>query len=93
MGSALVTWLGDRILQESIAYAHQRKQFGQRIGDFQLVQAMLADSQAEILAGWSLVQEVARWAAAGFKDTLLRWMMKPEVVYGNETAVQPGVQA
>lgn len=27
------------------------------------------------------------WAAAGFKDTLLRWKMKPEVVYGNETAV------
>ncbi len=37
-----------RILRESVAYAAQRKQFGQRIGDFQLVQAMLADSQAEI---------------------------------------------
>lgn len=33
------------------------------------------------------------WAAAGFKDTLLRWNLKPEVVCGNETAVQPGVQA
>lgn len=33
------------------------------------------------------------WAAAGFKDTLLRWKLKPEVGYGNETAVQPGVQA
>ena len=32
------------------------------------------------------------WAAAGFDDTLLRWKMKPEVVYGNETAVQPGIQ-
>ncbi|MFA7670609.1 MAG: acyl-CoA dehydrogenase family protein, partial [Burkholderiaceae bacterium] len=48
------------ILQESIAYAQQRKQFGQRIGDFQLIQAMLADSQAELLAGWSLVKSVAR---------------------------------
>jgi acyl-CoA dehydrogenase len=37
-----------------------RKQFGQRIGDFQLVQAMLADSQAELLAGWSMVQAVAQ---------------------------------
>jgi hypothetical protein len=35
----------------------------------------------------------AFWAAAGFKDTLLRWKMELEVVYGNETAVQPGVQA
>jgi acyl-CoA dehydrogenase len=58
--SAIACGMADRILQESIAYAQQRKQFGQRIGDFQLVQAMLADSQAELLAGWSLVQEVAR---------------------------------
>ena len=33
------------------------------------------------------------WAAAGFKDTLLRWKMKPEVVYGNEKAILPRVQA
>ena len=33
------------------------------------------------------------WPAAGFEDTLLRCSTKPEVVHGNETAVQPGVQA
>lgn len=58
--SALACGMAQRILQESVAYAQQRKQFGQRIGDFQLVQAMLADSQAELLAGWSLVQAAAR---------------------------------
>ncbi|MBY0367319.1 acyl-CoA dehydrogenase [Roseateles aquatilis] len=58
--SALACGMASRILQESIAYAQQRKQFGQRIGDFQLVQAMLADSQAELLAGWALVQATAR---------------------------------
>jgi len=58
--SAIACGMADRIIQESIAYARQRKQFGQRIGDFQLIQAMLADSQAELLAGWSLVQSVAR---------------------------------
>ena len=57
--SALACGMADRILTESVLYAQQRKQFGQRIGDFQLIQAMLADSQAEILAGWSLVQAVA----------------------------------
>ncbi|MDE2000264.1 MAG: hypothetical protein KGI52_15200 [Burkholderiales bacterium] len=31
------------------------------------------------------------WAAAGFVDTLLRCEVKPEVGYGNETAIQPGV--
>ncbi len=58
--SALACGMASRILQESVAYAQERRQFGQRIGDFQLVQAMLADSQAELLAGWTLVQAVAR---------------------------------
>ncbi|HLV28723.1 MAG TPA: acyl-CoA dehydrogenase family protein [Burkholderiaceae bacterium] len=58
--SAIACGMATRILRESIAYAQQRKQFGQRIGDFQLVQAMLADSQAEMLAAWSLVQAAAR---------------------------------
>ncbi len=69
--SALACGMAQRILQESIDYARQRKQFGQRIGDFQLVQAMLADSQAELLAGWSLVQSAAyRYDAkpAGVRD-------------------------
>jgi acyl-CoA dehydrogenase len=58
--SALACGMAQRILRESVAYAQQRRQFGQRIGDFQLVQAMLADSQAELLAGWALVQAVAQ---------------------------------
>ncbi|ACB33119.1 acyl-CoA dehydrogenase domain protein [Leptothrix cholodnii SP-6] len=58
--SALACGMAQRILQESIAYAQQRRQFGQRIGDFQLIQAMLADSQAELLAGWAMVQATAR---------------------------------
>ena len=57
--SALACGMADRILQESVAYAQQRRQFSQRIGDFQLVQAMLADSQAEMLAAWALVRETA----------------------------------
>ena len=35
---------------------------------------------------------VGIWAAAGFKDTLLRWSMKQEIANGNEKAIQPGVQ-
>lgn len=58
--SALACGMAQRILQESIGYAQERRQFGQRIGDFQLVQAMLADSQAELLAGWSMVKAVAQ---------------------------------
>jgi len=58
--SAVACGMAQRILEESVAYARERKQFGKAIGEFQLIQAMLADSQAELLAGWSLVQEVAK---------------------------------
>ncbi|MBK8959726.1 MAG: acyl-CoA dehydrogenase family protein [Proteobacteria bacterium] len=58
--SAIACGMARRILNECIDYARTRKQFGQRIGDFQLIQAMLADSQAEMLAAWSLVQATAR---------------------------------
>ncbi|MFO1305057.1 MAG: acyl-CoA dehydrogenase family protein [Burkholderiales bacterium] len=57
--SAVACGMAQRILDESVAYARERRQFGQRIGDFQLVQAMLADSQAELYAGWSMVQDCA----------------------------------
>ena len=68
--SALACGMASRILEESIRYARERKQFGQRIGDFQLIQAMLADSQAELLAAWSLVQATAeRYDAKPFGAT------------------------
>ncbi len=58
--SAVACGMAQRILSESIAYAAQRRQFGQTLGEFQLIQAMLADSQTELLASWALVQDVAR---------------------------------
>jgi acyl-CoA dehydrogenase len=57
--SAVACGMAQRILNEAVAFAKERKQFGHRIGDFQLVQAMLADSQAELYAGWSMVQDCA----------------------------------
>lgn len=57
--SAVACGMAQRILEEAVAYAQQRKQFGKRIGEFQLIQAMLADSQAELYAGWSMVQDCA----------------------------------
>ena len=37
-----------------LAYARQRKQFGKAIAEFQLIQAMLADSKTEIYAGHTM---------------------------------------
>jgi acyl-CoA dehydrogenase len=58
--SAVSCGLASRIIDESRNYARDRKQFGKSIGEFQLIQAMLADSQAELLAGWAMVKEVAQ---------------------------------
>lgn len=57
--SAVACGMAKRILDEAVAYARGRKQFGKRIGEFQLIQAMLADSQAELYAGWAMVQDCA----------------------------------
>lgn len=57
--SAVACGIAQRVLDESARYARERRQFGKKLGEFQLVQAMLADSQAELLAGWALVREVA----------------------------------
>jgi acyl-CoA dehydrogenase len=57
--SAVACGMAQRILNEAVAYARERKQFGKRIGEFQLIQAMLADSRAELYAGWSMVQDCA----------------------------------
>jgi acyl-CoA dehydrogenase len=49
-----------RMLDEAIRFATTRRQFGQCIADFQLVQAMIADCQTEIHAARALVLETAR---------------------------------
>jgi len=63
--SAVAVGAARRLIDESLSYAMDRKQFGQRIADFQLIQAMLADSETEWLAGKSLIEAVARDYDAG----------------------------
>jgi acyl-CoA dehydrogenase len=48
-----------RILYEATRYASERKQFGEPIGNFQLIQAMLADSQADLYAAECMLLDVA----------------------------------
>ncbi|UOY03513.1 acyl-CoA dehydrogenase family protein [Blastococcus sp. PRF04-17] len=57
--AALCVGMAERVLDESVAYAATAKQGGAPIGRFQLVQAMLADMHAELLAGRSMVLDVA----------------------------------
>ena len=65
-----------RLLRDSLAYAAERQQFGQAIGDFQLVQAMLADSETERRAARALVLEAARNRDAGGRVTMDAAMAK-----------------
>ena len=58
--SALCVGIADRLLSDAVKYAIERKQFGQPIAEFQLIQAMLADSKAEIYAARSMVLDAAR---------------------------------
>jgi acyl-CoA dehydrogenase len=48
-----------RILHEALNYAKERRQFGRPIAEFQLVQAMLADSRAELYASECMLRDAA----------------------------------
>lgn len=52
-------------LEEAVAYAKQRKQFGKAIGDFQAIQWMLADSKAELDAARMLTLRAAQMKEKG----------------------------
>ncbi len=63
--AAVAVGAARRALDESVTYAATATQGGTPIGDFQLVQAHLADMQAGVLAGEALVRECARKYHAG----------------------------
>lgn len=58
--SAICVGAASRLLDDALAYAMERKQFNQPIAEFQLVQAMLADSRMEVYAGQSMVKDAAQ---------------------------------
>ena len=58
--AALAVGTAQRALDESVKYAATATQGGTPIGNFQLVQAMLADQQTGVMAGRALVRDAAR---------------------------------
>jgi len=69
--AALAVGCSERLIAEALTYATQRKQFDQPIAEFQLVQAMLADSRTESYAGRTMVLDAARRRDAGEPVTTL----------------------
>jgi acyl-CoA dehydrogenase len=58
--SSVCVGVAERLIEESVRYAAERKQFGQPIANFQMIQAMLADCRAETNAARAMVLEAAR---------------------------------
>ena len=58
--SATAVGNAERLIQDCLAYARLRSQFGRPIADYQLIQAMLADSRAEAYAARCMVIDTAR---------------------------------
>ncbi|MFF0488711.1 acyl-CoA dehydrogenase family protein [Nocardia sp. NPDC004068] len=63
--AALAVGSAQRALDESVSYAAAATQGGRPIGEFQLVQAMIADQQTGVLAGRALVRETAARYVSG----------------------------
>ncbi len=68
--SSVCVGVAERLIEESVRYAAERKQFGQPIANFQMIQAMLADCRAEANAGRAMVLEAARKRDAGGDVTM-----------------------
>jgi acyl-CoA dehydrogenase len=58
--AAVCVGAAERMLDDALRYAIERRQFGKPIAEFQLIQAMLADSRTEIYAARSMVLDAAR---------------------------------
>jgi acyl-CoA dehydrogenase len=68
--AAVCVGISERLIGDAVAYAAERKQFGKPIAEFQLVQAMIADSKTETMAARALVLEAAALKDAGQPITL-----------------------
>lgn len=68
---AASTGYARRALDSALRYATERKAFGEPIGNFQLIQAMLADSETEIYAAECMMADVTARADRG-EDILVK---------------------
>ena len=68
--AAVCVGIAERLIADAVAYANDRKQFGKALADFQLIQAMIADSKTEAMAARALVLEAAALKDEGKPITL-----------------------
>ena len=89
---AVALGMSDRLIELSLSYAIDRKQFGVAIAEHQLVQAMLADMKVDQLAIEAMVDKVAARFDAGEKlalePSVLKYMSTEAVGRVADRAVQ-----
>lgn len=69
--ASICVGVADRLIADCVAYAGERKQFGQPLSNFQLIQAQLADSKTEAYAAKCMILDAARRRDAGENVTML----------------------
>ncbi|MEM1086098.1 MAG: acyl-CoA dehydrogenase family protein [Pseudomonadota bacterium] len=69
--SSVCTGMMERLISEMVTYAMEREQFGKPIMQHQLIQAMIADSQAEAYAARCMILDAAKKRDAGEAVTML----------------------
>ncbi|MEA3011225.1 MAG: acyl-CoA dehydrogenase [Sphingomonadales bacterium] len=68
--AAVCVGIAERLIADAVGYAAERRQFGKAIAEFQLIQAMIADSKTETMAARALVIEAAALKDKGEPITL-----------------------
>jgi acyl-CoA dehydrogenase len=68
--AAVCVGISERLIADAVAYATDRKQFGKPLADFQLIQALIADSKTDTMAARALVMETATLKDEGRPITL-----------------------
>ncbi len=87
---AMATGLSQRCLDESLAYAKERKTFGQPIIEHQMVQAMIADMAIHTEATRLLYQKAAWNLDTGVRDPIVSSYAK---AFGADRAMQTALDA
>ncbi|MCD8098228.1 MAG: acyl-CoA dehydrogenase family protein [Lachnospiraceae bacterium] len=80
--------IGQRVVEEATKYAKQRKQFGQPVANFQMVEEMLANMEIQVQAGRQMYLHAAELMDVGLPFTLEASIAK---TFGTDTGMKCAV--
>ncbi|WP_248930389.1 acyl-CoA dehydrogenase family protein [Paenibacillus hamazuiensis] len=78
--------IGQAALEEMVGYAREREQFGRKIGEFQLIQGIIADSVTRVHAARALCERSGRMRLSGDDDAVME--VNIAKYFSSKTALQ-----